>query len=266
MFGRRGKGSSEPKLHGSVSCYGGLRRRGSLFISGLSLCLVYFGTIQSLSRNVGSNADRTHSVRAVDNASPTLKTLTLSNSSHACSAGLHYLSNNISIGESLLDRKIPMIIHQTSKSRCVTGRVLHAAKQWQQQSLGFSYFLHDDEAVYRLFALEFPEFPHLNLVSRYCVIHGTLAADLWRYLVLWVYGGIYADLDAVPARFNLETSIESDDDALFVVEQYHLLSQWFMAVSPRHPVMFYAVHHSLANLLNAKDTGSIPGMYAVVIV
>jgi hypothetical protein len=258
MLGRRGRGPSEQKLHGRVlSCNGGLLRRGSLLVSVLSLCLFYLGNIKSLSERFGRNsADLATPV--LGSSMPTLGALTVGNRSSACGTGLHYVSNNISSGASLLNRKIPRIIHQTSMSRCVTGRFLRATKKWQQ-SLGFSYYLHDDEAVDRLFGLDFPEFPHLSAVRQNCVIHGTLAADLWRYLVLWEYGGIYADLDAVPARFDPETSIEANDDAFFVVEQYHLLSQWFMAVSPRHPLMFYAVHHSLANLLHAKDTGSIPG-------
>jgi mannosyltransferase OCH1-like enzyme len=241
---------------------GGVLRQGFFFITCLSLCISILGTIRSL---FGSCIDEERPISpAVANNDryvlPSLEKVASSKGKKTCDTGFHYVSNNVSIGENLVDRKIPRIIHQTSKSRCVTSRVLRATKAWQQ-SPGFSYFFHDDEAVHKLFALEFPEFPHLNLVTQYCVVYGTLKADLWRYLVLWVYGGIYADLDAVPATFNPETSIKSDDEAFFVVEQYHLLSQWFIAVSPRHPLMFYAIHHSLANLLRAKDTGSIPGMW-----
>jgi hypothetical protein len=140
--------------------------------------------------------------------------------------------------------KIPRIIHQTSKSRCVTRRVARAIEKWQ--FTGWDYYFHDDEAVRRLLHTEFPEFPHLSLVSKYCLIHGTVKADLWRYLVLWVYGGIYADIDAVPAMFGSDT-LSTEDDAFFVVEQYHLLSQYFMALSPRHPLMYYAIQKCLVS-------------------
>lgn len=154
-----------------------------------------------------------------------------------------------------VNRKIPAIVHQTAKSRCVTQKVHGATQKWH--FAGYQYYFHDDEAVTRLFQREFPEFPHLGLISSRCLQHGTLRADLWRYLVLWVYGGIYADVDSAPAAFDPYASISDNDDALFVVEQYHLLSQWFMAVSPRHPLMFYAIQISLWNLLAAPDTGSI---------
>jgi mannosyltransferase OCH1-like enzyme len=49
---------------------------------------------------------------------------------------------------------------------------------------------------------------------------GAAWIDLWRLLVLWKYGGIYADLDTspVPSLFN-ETTISEEDDAFFVVDQ-----------------------------------------------
>ena len=120
----------------------------------------------------------------------------------------------------------------------------------------WSYFFHDDVAVQRLLRQGFAEFPQLKLVAKHCLVHGTSTSDLWRYLVLWVYGGVYADLDAVPTK-NLDVRILLESDAFFVVEQYHLLSQWFMAVSPRHPLMFYAVQQALTRLLQVPDTGSM---------
>jgi mannosyltransferase OCH1-like enzyme len=48
---------------------------------------------------------------------------------------------------------------------------------------------------------------------------GAAWIDLWRLLVLWKFGGIYADLDSspVPSRFNA-TTITPEDDAFFVLE------------------------------------------------
>jgi hypothetical protein len=111
----------------------------------------------------------------------------------------------------------------------------------------------------------------LQDVVRKCLVHGTLKADLWRYMIMWVYGGVYADLDAIPAKLTPDNIIhqssnssntsldntKTDTDALFVVEQFHMLSQYFMAVSPRHPLMYYAIQESLVNLLQAPDTGRI---------
>jgi hypothetical protein len=119
-----------------------------------------------------------------------------------------------------------------------------------------SYYFHDDDAVIRLFQhYAHPEFPLLKPIVEYCLITGTLIADLWRYLILWIYGGIYADIDTIPNELNITDVMHHD--AYFVIEQYHLLSQWFMAISPRHPLMYYAIQQSLSNLLRATDMGRI---------
>jgi len=152
-------------------------------------------------------------------------------------------------------RRIPKIVHQTAKSRCVTPAIAKALKKWYFDN--WSYYFHDDEAILRLFQQEFANFPQLEMVVGKCLVHGTLKADLWRYIVLWKYGGIYSDLDSVPAKFRPDT-IQPSDDAFFVVEQFHALSQYFIAVSPRHPLMWYAIQHSITNLLRLPDTGSTP--------
>jgi len=68
------------------------------------------------------------------------------------------------------------------------------------------------------------------------------------------HGGLYADLDSVPKNFTGDT-IQPEDDSLFVVEFYHLLSQYFMSSSPKHPLMYYTIQRSLLKLLEADDTG-----------
>jgi hypothetical protein len=81
-------------------------------------------------------------------------------------------------------------------------------------------------------------------------------ADLWRYLVLYQYGGIYADIDSAPGHlFKNGTVIVDDDDAWFVVERIGTLSQYFMASSPKHPLMHLAVTVTLRRLLEVQVIG-----------
>jgi hypothetical protein len=112
----------------------------------------------------------------------------------------------------------------------------------------YNYVFHDDEAVWRLLNQEWPEFPHLQMMLR-CLNSMTAVSDLWRLLVLWEYGGIYADLDAVPNSWTPAT-IHPDDDSYFVVEFFDAPSQYFMAASPRHPLMYHAIQQALAKIMN----------------
>jgi hypothetical protein len=149
--------------------------------------------------------------------------------------------------------KIPRIVHQTAAVRCLTEKVSKLTATWELD--GWEYYFHDDAAIERLFTQEAVHFPLLPLISEHCLLHGTLKADLWRYLVLWVYGGVYTDLDTAPHAWKADDSIRPADEAFFVVEQFHMLSQYFMAATPRHPLMWYAIQHALQNLWDMPDTG-----------
>lgn len=185
----------------------------------------------------------------------TLVALTKSNEESSCRAPLLEIKNQeISFTRTAPSNRIPYFIHQTAKSRCVTPRLAKAIFTWQTWS-DWEYYFHDDEAVARLFQQSAQDFPLLSDLYPHCLVHGTLRADLWRYLVLWEYGGLYADVDAVPASFTPEWLEASD--AFFVVEQYHLLSQYFIAVTPKHPLMWYAIQVSLSNLWKLSDTGGV---------
>jgi mannosyltransferase OCH1-like enzyme len=117
------------------------------------------------------------------------------------------------------NRKIPRIVHISSSSRCNVKLLADNIDTWRLKD--HFLFLHDDEAVHRLLYQDWPEFPFLKNIMK-CLPEGMGAAwiDLWRLLVLWEYGGIYADLDSspVPELFNA-TTITADDDAFFVQEQ-----------------------------------------------
>jgi hypothetical protein len=152
-------------------------------------------------------------------------------------------------------RKIPMIVHQTSKTRCLTTNFERASMDWAFPR--WSYYLHDDEAVERLLHLDFPEFPHLSLVVDKCILSLAAKIYLWQYIVLWVYGGVYVDLNLYPSRFNATTILEADDGLFFTERESATLSTRFMAVSPRHPLIYYAIEQALTKILRSKDVGSL---------
>lgn len=178
-----------------------------------------------------------------------------------CSSNFVRVSDtHIPASHDTTNRKIPKIVFQTSRSRCLTPKFEKFTAQWRFE--GWSYYFYDDDAIRRLLHEDFPEFPHLKLITENCIDYGTIKADLFRYLVLWKFGGLYVDIDSVPSdKFTIDL-IKPEDDSFFVVENINLLSQYFMAVSPRHPLIFYAIQRSLANLLTVPDTGEIDASIA----
>jgi hypothetical protein len=146
-----------------------------------------------------------------------------------CPNNLTYIANTY-IPESVnpSHRKIPKIVHMTSKSKCFTKAFADNVELWRFE--GHSFFLHDDNAVHRLIdSREWSEFPLLKEVVP-CLVDGASLADFWRYLALWEYGGIYTDMDNSPGyNFQGGSIIQEDDDGFFEVERQAFPSQYFFA-------------------------------------
>jgi hypothetical protein len=183
-----------------------------------------------------------------------LSELTKSNSTE-CLEPMFWL-NNKEVTTEKRTQKIPLYIHQTSKSRCIHRAISRTTDSWRDLPM-YEYYLHDDDAIWRLLNQDWPEFPHLLTIVR-CLKSMTALSDVWRLLVLWEYGGIYSDLDAVPAINNstgwTPSSILPEDEAYFVVENFDAPSQYFMAVEPHHPMIFYALHTAMTNIMAVPNT------------
>eukprot|EP00928_Gymnodinium_smaydae_P078860 TRINITY_DN62922_c0_g1_i1.p1 TRINITY_DN62922_c0_g1~~TRINITY_DN62922_c0_g1_i1.p1 ORF type:complete len:408 (-),score=37.33 TRINITY_DN62922_c0_g1_i1:16-1239(-) len=149
--------------------------------------------------------------------------------------------------------KIPPIIHLTSKSRCATPEVHRIVNRWREKFSSYALYFHDDAAVERLtsHALTKSAFPLLNETLK-CVTSGATKSDLWRYLVLYLYGGIYTDIDNSPVLLNAST-ISRDDDSFFLIEQLGILSQYFFASSPKHPLMRLCLENALHRLRSTSN-------------
>ena len=85
-------------------------------------------------------------------------------------------------------RKIPRVVHVTGKTRCLSQPFLANLNKWKLEN--HSFYFHDEDAMDRLLNEEWPEFPQLKMIQN-CMISGAAKSDLWRYLLLYRYGGIY---------------------------------------------------------------------------
>ena len=130
---------------------------------------------------------------------------------------------------------------------------------------GWSYYYHDEEAMTRL--LRIPEvdneFPGIRQIVRNCLegdddsTAPTTKTFLWQLVVLYMYGGIYVD------NYSLTTKKKHNfdnygDSALFVLDQSTntRIDHNFMVVPPRHPIMFYAIHHAILDIMETSTISS----------
>lgn len=173
---------------------------------------------------------------------------------YKCSEGLVVVKD--SIDSSFYEkekRRIPKVIHMISKTRCMTRAFAANVDSWRFQ--GHSLFLHDDDAVDRLLNRWWPEFPNIQDLKN-CMMPGAAIADLWRYVLLWEYGGIYTDINNSPGPWfwNETGSVITDvTDALFEQERDGFPSQYFFAASPHHPIMYLAVQNALLRVMEVKS-------------
>ena len=147
-------------------------------------------------------------------------------------------------------RRIPNIIHVTAKSACTTLAFANNVDRWRFPN--YSLYFHDEQAVDRLLSSfqTSNDFPHLAMFLT-CLQSGAAKSDIWRYVVLWHYGGIYVDIDSAPGpQFQNGTAILDSDHAWFVVERTGILSQYFMAATPHHSLLYFCVHQALNRLFN----------------
>ena len=185
---------------------------------------------------------------------------------------------------------IPNIIHMTYKTRCMTQTYIQNIEAWKEQFPNHTIYVHDDDDVDDLFRYFFASTtstggtnqttetnqPFLNIhkqssrIVQYCIPNGATKADLWRYLVLYTYGGIYTDVDNLPSKELLpaftmihrnnqrNSNDKNDDDGHTIILDALLLQKTalagsFLAMSKHHPLMQVALGEALEGLVQVKD-------------
>lgn len=91
--------------------------------------------------------------------------------------------------------KIPNLIFQSWKSNQLGYKICSNILEWTIQNPEYDYFLFDDAAIDAFIKLEYgPE-----IFSSYaCVKVGAAKCDVWRLLIIYLFGGIYFDADVKP--------------------------------------------------------------------
>jgi hypothetical protein len=199
---------------------------------------------------------------------PSIGNITYSSRSVECLGNLRNMINlHNPKSHYLTSRKIPMMVHQRANSRCLSRKFYMSSVQWASKLKRWSYYLHDDISVNQLLLDNFyPEFPLLHTVvsSSHCLpeplVSTRLGSDLWAFLILWVFGGVYVDLNYSPGSFTVSTITPNDDGFFFFDTATQEISTKFMAASPRHPIFFYAIQHILDEVVyGSRSTFNFTG-------
>ena len=103
---------------------------------------------------------------------------------------------------------IPHKIYQTWDTKELPADMAAAVQSVKDANPGFEHFLYDDNDCRHFIEAHFP--PEI-LAAFNTLIPGAFKADLWRYCILYIQGGIYLDIKFVPVNgFQFKTLIESE--------------------------------------------------------
>jgi len=154
--------------------------------------------------------------------------------------------------------QIPMKIFQTWHSKVLPPYMQKCVDQLKTENPEFEYFLFDDEDCRNFIKEHFDSdildaFDHLK--------PGTYKADLWRYTVLYINGGIYLDIKYQPSygfkfKYFLDKEylvLERPSSNFWAPDSYGIYNA-MMICKPRNPLLLNAIN-KIAENVKKKDYG-----------
>ena len=148
---------------------------------------------------------------------------------------------------------IPKNIYQTHKSINYINtkpKLVKAIKSWVKHTKEFNYFFYNNQMCNDFIKNNFDE----NVYKAYSMLPmPVMKADLWRYCIIYKYGGIYADTDTV-CKINPNIFI-NDSFLIIVPENETHLCQWVFSAPANSPILKSIIDLSVERILNTPIKG-----------
>jgi hypothetical protein len=149
--------------------------------------------------------------------------------------------------------KIPRNIFQTWETKDISDGFKLLTKSWKDNNTNYAYFLFDDFERKQFIKNNFDE----RVYNTYCkIIPGAFRADLWRYCMLYVYGGVYVDVDTI-CYSNLDLFLTEDIEFMAPIDLNnnpylgtYNLSNGFIASIAKHPILLNCIDRIVYNIEN----------------
>lgn len=129
---------------------------------------------------------------------------------------------------------IPKVIYQTWKTKDLPANVRKVIDSFLSINKEYHHILFDDNDMDNFIQQNFNEYIY-NCYRQLNV--GAAKADFWRYCILYLYGGVYLDIDA-DITGSLDELINEDDIFILTREANPgYFNNWFMISAPGHPIL-----------------------------
>ena len=110
--------------------------------------------------------------------------------------------------------KISRNIFQTWSTKNISNEFKSLTETWTQFNPNYAYFLYDDDDCHAFIKKHFDD----RVYNAYCrIIPGAFKADLWRYCILYIYGGVYCDIDTI-CMHSLDAFLNEDIEFMTAID------------------------------------------------
>jgi mannosyltransferase OCH1-like enzyme len=147
---------------------------------------------------------------------------------------------------------IPATIFQTHKSLAYIASKPHiqnAVNSWKAYSKTFNYQFYTDVMCNTFIKENFSADVYAAYMR--CPL-AVMKADLWRYCVIYHFGGIYADSDTICKR-DPTLFIQGNAQLLIVPENSVHLCQWIFAAPKHSPILKSVIDLSVKRILEIPE-------------
>jgi mannosyltransferase OCH1-like enzyme len=142
--------------------------------------------------------------------------------------------------------KIPTNIFQTWHSKILPPLMYNATIKIQKLNPRFNYCLYDDNACYKFIEQNFSE----DVLNAYKKLKpGAYKADLWRYCVLYKYGGIYLDIKYVPINNFRFINLTEKEHWVLDIDNNNIYNALIVSL-PENPILVKAINQIVLNVKN----------------
>lgn len=141
---------------------------------------------------------------------------------------------------------IPKIIWQTYKTSYedMPSYAIDASSSWKIKNPDYQYFyVNDDEAAQFILSEYGQEYFDLFMS---CPV-GVMRGDMWRYLVIYKYGGVYADIDTI-CNLPIDDWLDKNSDVFISLENEVHFCQWTFAAKPGSPLIKQVINLMIERL------------------
>ena len=147
--------------------------------------------------------------------------------------------------------RIPRILYQTWETKTISDDLMKIIESWKDCNPNFEYILFDADERRQFIGSNF-DITVLSAFDR--IIPGAFKADMFKYCVLYVLGGVFVDINTLCLN-KIDDFLDDDVDFVIPIDlnlgitSYNLFNG-FMAIKPRHPIMLDCINRVVHNVEN----------------